>query len=282
MREWKQLNMNYKVVAHIHADKCIGCQLCYTACWDGAHQCIHLDRTAIAPDTTRTPAMHLAETMRSITSTPIPKLDMNGAGVNSAVTPLERIPRVEEHHCVGCNLCALVCPCGGLHHDGARGQRPAALHMGAAHRGRLDALVGAERSSGQRIAGDIMGTLIQNGTVVTAEGQSRADVLMEGERIVQVAPAIDAAGHTLIDATGLLVMPGGIDVHTHLDMPFGGTVSADDYRTGTIAAAVGGTTSVIDFALAVARSHAARGAGDVACKVEGQSLHRLFAAHGHH
>ena len=94
-----------------------------------------------------------------------------------------------------------------------------------------------------------MGTLIQNGTVVTAEGQSRADVLIEGEHIALVAPSIQADGHTTVDAAGLLVMPGGIDVHTHLDMPFGGTVSADDYRTGTIAAAVGGTTSVIDFAL---------------------------------
>src|ERR1700712_3777475 len=94
-----------------------------------------------------------------------------------------------------------------------------------------------------------MGTLIQIGNVVTAESQQRADGLVEGEHIVQVAPAINAAGHTLVDATGLLVMPGGIDVHTHLDMPFGGTVSADDYEWGTRAAAIGGTTTVIDFAL---------------------------------
>lgn len=94
-----------------------------------------------------------------------------------------------------------------------------------------------------------MGTLIQNGTIVTAEGSSRADLLIEGEAIAEIAPQIAPASHRLIDASGLLVMPGGIDVHTHLDMPFGGTVSADDYRTGTVAAAVGGTTSVIDFAL---------------------------------
>jgi dihydropyrimidinase len=94
-----------------------------------------------------------------------------------------------------------------------------------------------------------MSTLIKNGTVVNADGQRRADVLIEGETIVQVGPDISPDGHTVVDATGLLVMPGGVDVHTHLDMPFGGTVSADDYRTGTMAAAVGGTTTVIDFAL---------------------------------
>jgi dihydropyrimidinase len=94
-----------------------------------------------------------------------------------------------------------------------------------------------------------MGILIQHGTVINADGQQHADVLIEGETIQQVAPQIPQNGHKLIDAAGLYVMPGGIDVHTHLDMPFGGTVSADDYRTGTIAAAVGGTTTVIDFAL---------------------------------
>ena len=94
-----------------------------------------------------------------------------------------------------------------------------------------------------------MGTLIQHGTVINADSTMKADVLIEGERILSVGPALDPAGHTLVDATGLLVMPGGIDVHTHLDMPFGGTTSADDYFTGTRAAAIGGTTTVIDFAL---------------------------------
>jgi dihydropyrimidinase len=94
-----------------------------------------------------------------------------------------------------------------------------------------------------------MGVLIKGGTVVSAVESRLLDVLMEGERIARVGVGIDAAGHEVVDATGLLVMPGGIDVHTHLDMPFGGTTSADDYTTGTQAAAVGGTTTLIDFAL---------------------------------
>ena len=94
-----------------------------------------------------------------------------------------------------------------------------------------------------------MGTLIKNGTVVNATGSQRADVLIEGEKIAQVGANISNDSHQVVDATNLLVMPGGIDVHTHLDMPFGGTTSADDYTTGTQAAAVGGTTTVIDFAL---------------------------------
>src|ERR1700694_5124446 len=94
-----------------------------------------------------------------------------------------------------------------------------------------------------------MGTLIKGGKVVSAAGTTLADVLIEGGTIARVAPGIDAAGHTVVDATGMLVLPGGIDVHTHLDMPFGGTVSADDYEWGTRAAAFGGTTTLVDFAI---------------------------------
>ena len=94
-----------------------------------------------------------------------------------------------------------------------------------------------------------MGTLIQHGTVIHADSTIQADVLVEGETIAAVGLNLSSTGHTLVDATGLLVMPGGIDVHTHLDMPFGGTTSADDYLTGTRAASIGGTTTVIDFAL---------------------------------
>ena len=109
-REWKHLNLNYKVVAHIDEDLCIGCQLCYTACWDGAHQCIHLDRTSGIEDVTRTPAMVEADAARRITMTPIPKLDNSRSALASSLTALDRIPRVDEEHCVGCNLCSLVCP----------------------------------------------------------------------------------------------------------------------------------------------------------------------------
>jgi len=94
-----------------------------------------------------------------------------------------------------------------------------------------------------------MRTLIRHGTVVTAVGASPADVLIEGERIVEVAPLPGAAADRVIDARGKYVLPGGIDVHTHLDMPLGDTVSSDDFATGTVAAAFGGTTSIVDFAV---------------------------------
>src|SRR6202000_2168578 len=90
--EWKHLNLNYKIVARIHEEKCIGCELCYTACWDGAHQCIHLDRDAVRQGH-RTPAQVEAESQRRISMTPIPKLDgANGNNTGPYATPLARIP----------------------------------------------------------------------------------------------------------------------------------------------------------------------------------------------
>jgi dihydropyrimidinase len=94
-----------------------------------------------------------------------------------------------------------------------------------------------------------MGLLIQNGTVVTAEKTFAASVLIEGTTIKDVRAGIDPKGHTVVDASDLLILPGGIDAHTHLDMPFGGTTSADDFETGTRAAAIGGTTTIVDFAI---------------------------------
>ena len=113
VEDWKYLNLNYKIVARIHEEKCIGCELCYTACWDGAHQCIHLDRVDGAGTGPKTPAMHELQSKHKITVTPIPKLDRASAAGNGSepyATPLARIPRVDEVECVGCNLCSLVCP----------------------------------------------------------------------------------------------------------------------------------------------------------------------------
>ena len=97
-----------------------------------------------------------------------------------------------------------------------------------------------------------MRTLIKNGTIVTAVDQYTGDVLVEDEKIAVIGMALDipvANVDQVIDAAGKYVLPGGIDVHTHMDMPFGGATSADDFATGTRAAAFGGTTTIVDFAI---------------------------------
>ena len=105
-----------------------------------------------------------------------------------------------------------------------------------------------------------MRTLIRNGTIVTAVDTYRGDVLVEGETIATIGTTLAIEADRVIDAAGKYVLPGGIDVHTHLDMPFGGTTSADDFESGTIAAAFGGTTSIVDFAI----------------QYKGESLHRAW------
>lgn len=94
-----------------------------------------------------------------------------------------------------------------------------------------------------------MKTVIRNGRIVTAVDDYNADILIDGEQIALIARSIDIQADRIIDAKGRLVIPGGIDPHTHMDLPFGGTSSSDDFRTGSIAAAHGGTTTIIDFAV---------------------------------
>jgi dihydropyrimidinase len=94
-----------------------------------------------------------------------------------------------------------------------------------------------------------MRTLIKNGTIVTASDQYRGDVLIEDEKVAVIGTTLEMHADNVIDAAGKYVLPGGIDVHTHLDMPFGGSTSSDDFETGTRAAAFGGTTCVVDFAI---------------------------------
>jgi dihydropyrimidinase len=97
-----------------------------------------------------------------------------------------------------------------------------------------------------------MRTLITGGTVVTADGSYEADVLVDGETIAQIGRSLPAGGVTAdetIDATGKYVIPGAIDVHTHMELPFGGTFAKDTFETGTRAAAFGGTTTIVDFAV---------------------------------
>jgi dihydropyrimidine dehydrogenase (NAD+) subunit PreA len=99
-RDWGDLDLSYKVVADISVDKCIGCQLCYTACMDGAHQCIHL------------PGRTEAES-RAAGHEHIPKLIPERAVVAKGAIPGGRVPFVDEDECIGCNLCSLVCPVAG-------------------------------------------------------------------------------------------------------------------------------------------------------------------------
>ncbi|MBM4368802.1 MAG: amidohydrolase family protein, partial [Deltaproteobacteria bacterium] len=94
-----------------------------------------------------------------------------------------------------------------------------------------------------------MSILIKNGRIITAVDDYIADIYIEGESVKQIGRDLNVTADRVFDASGKLVIPGGIDPHTHMDMPFGGTTSADDFHTGTLAAAHGGTTTIVDFAI---------------------------------
>ncbi len=115
-------------------------------------------------------------------------------------------------------------------------------------------------------------TVIKGGTVVTATETMQADVLVEGEQVVALAApdAHDWQADTVIDATGKYVFPGGVDVHTHMELPFGGTYASDDFETGTRAAAWGGTTTIIDFAVQTIGESMIAGYEEWMAKAEGR------------
>src|SRR6186997_1620849 len=92
-----------------------------------------------------------------------------------------------------------------------------------------------------------MSVLIKGGRVITAADDYVADIFIEDERISLIGESLDVAADTVIDASGKYVLPGAVDPHTHLDMPFGGTTTIDDVESGQRAAARGGTTCHVDF-----------------------------------
>src|ERR1700749_2463829 len=94
-----------------------------------------------------------------------------------------------------------------------------------------------------------MSVLIKNGHIVTAADDYVGDILIEGETVAEIGKWLDFSADRVIDASGKYVIPGAIDPHTHMEMPFGGTVTCDDFPSGTTSAAFGGTTTHIDFSL---------------------------------
>jgi dihydropyrimidinase len=117
-----------------------------------------------------------------------------------------------------------------------------------------------------------MRTLLRNGRVVTAVDDYKADILIEGETVSTIGAKLDVEADVVIDAAGKLVIPGGIDPHTHMELPFGGTEASDDFRTGTIAAAHGGTTTIIDFAVQYKGQALREGLDTWHAKAEGKAV----------
>ncbi len=117
-----------------------------------------------------------------------------------------------------------------------------------------------------------MKTLIKNGRIVTAVDDYRADILIEDGKVSLIGKTLEMEADKVIDASGKLVIPGGIDPHTHLDLPFGGTSSSDDFFTGTRAAAFGGTTTIIDFAVQNKGESMLKGVDTWHAKAEGKAV----------
>ncbi len=116
-----------------------------------------------------------------------------------------------------------------------------------------------------------MKTLIRNGRIVTAVDDYTADIFIDGETVETIGKSLEMEADRVIDASGKLVIPGGIDPHTHMELPFGGTSSSDDFWTGTRAAAYGGTTTIIDFAVQTKGESMIAGVDTWHAKAEGKT-----------
>src|SRR5438105_79573 len=116
-----------------------------------------------------------------------------------------------------------------------------------------------------------MKTLIRNGRIITAVDDYKADVLIEGETVSVIGAKLEMEADRVLDAAGKLVIPGGIDPHTHMELPFGGTQASDDFLTGTRAAAHGGTTTIIDFAVQYKGQSLTEGLDNWHAKAEGKA-----------
>ena len=130
-----------------------------------------------------------------------------------------------------------------------------------------------------------MRTLITNGTIVTADGSAVADVLVDGETIAAIGRDLVAGGACRrtrrSTRRGKYVIPGAIDVHTHMELPFGGTFAKDTFETGTRAAAFGGTTTIVDFAVQSRGKSLREGLDAWHAKARGQRRRRLRLPHDH-
>ncbi|MEP6509075.1 MAG: dihydropyrimidinase, partial [Gemmatimonadales bacterium] len=115
-------------------------------------------------------------------------------------------------------------------------------------------------------------TVVKGGHVVTPRGTDMTDVGISGEKISAIGPDLDTSGAKVIDASGHHVIPGVLDVHVHLELPFMGAVSADDYRTGTRAGARGGVTTLIDFAIPYAGDSLNDAADKWMARAEGKAM----------
>ena len=115
-------------------------------------------------------------------------------------------------------------------------------------------------------------TIVRGGNVVTPEGARNTDIGITGERITAIGDNLSADGAKVINATGHHVIPGVLDVHVHLELPFMGAVSADDYRTGTRAGARGGVTTLIDFAIPYAGDSLGDAADKWMARAEGKAM----------